>query len=227
VYGPRTVTPGEKAPVHDGIFLSVDLSRDRKLQYVGYKAKKSSALLDLSLVGKYKIADFWDRISLDRQGRLILEPEEFYLLVSRERVRIPRTLAAEMAAYDPTSGELRTHYAGFFDPGFGDVPAGERQGTAAVLEVRAHDVAFALEHGQRLCKLTYERMMAAPDKAYGHEIGSRYQRQYLAVGRQFIPDPPSRMQAEHAPELFGEEPLKLELVQVEPDAIAMDLDLGG
>ncbi|HXG25780.1 MAG TPA: 2'-deoxycytidine 5'-triphosphate deaminase [Candidatus Binatia bacterium] len=225
VFGPRTVSPGETAPVHDGIFLSVDLSRSRNLQYVGYKAKKSSALLDLSVTGKYKIADFWDRIGLDRRGRLILEPEEFYLLVSRERVRIPLELAAEMAAYDPTSGELRTHYAGFFDPGFGVVPPDQRQGTAAVLEVRAHDVAFALEHGQRLCKLTFERMLSAPDKAYGQDLGSRYQRQYLAVGRQFVPDPPSRMEAEHNPELFGEEPLKLELIEGEPDALVMPLEL--
>ena len=89
-----------------------------------------------------------------------------------------------MAAYDPTSGELRTHYAGFFDPGFGDVSDGP-PGTPAVLEVRAHDVPFSLEHGQRLCKLTFERMAARPDELYGEGIGSRYQRQGLALGRQF------------------------------------------
>ena len=103
------------------------------------------------------VGDFWERVEPE-DGPLILA-RSFYLLLSHEGVRIPPDYAAEMAAYDPTSGELRTHYAGFFDPGFGDVPDGA--GTPAVLEVRAHDVPFALEHGQRLCKLTFERMAAA------------------------------------------------------------------
>ena len=179
VYPGSAAAPGDTAWLADGLFLSVDLSGGGK-SFAGYKAKKSSALLDLERTGAYDVTDFFERVE-PRKGRLILDPEEFYLLVSRERVRIPPTLAAEMAAYDPTSGELRTHYAGFFDPGFGDVAPGQERGTPAVLEVRAHDVAFALEHGQRLCKLTYEWMAEPPDQLYGTEIGSRYQRQYLAL----------------------------------------------
>jgi dCTP deaminase len=209
IFPGTSATPGERAAVSDGLFLSVDLSGGGR-KFVGYKARKSSALLDLERSNTYNVADFWERVE-PRKKRLILDPEEFYLLVSRERVRIPPGFAAEMAAYDPTSGELRTHYAGFFDPGFGDVPEGDRPGTPAVLEVRAHDVSFALEHGQRLCKLTFERMAAPPDQAYGEGIGSRYQRQYLALGRQFKPE---RAQRE-VPRGFkaGErEPLRLELL---------------
>ncbi|HSK51340.1 MAG TPA: 2'-deoxycytidine 5'-triphosphate deaminase [Clostridia bacterium] len=186
VYPGGSEYPDERAVVSDGLFLSVDLSGEGR-RFAGYKARKSSALLDLQRTGYYNVRDFFERVE-PRGGRLILDPEDFYLLVSRERVRIPPDYAAEMAAYDPTSGELRTHYAGFFDPGFGDVPAGERAGTPAVLEVRAHDVPFALEHGQRLCRLTFERMAERPEAAYGSAIGSRYQRQYLALGRQFKPD---------------------------------------
>ncbi|HEY8846035.1 MAG TPA: 2'-deoxycytidine 5'-triphosphate deaminase [Candidatus Limnocylindrales bacterium] len=176
----------DEAYVSDGLFLSVDLSgADRK--FAGYRAKPSSGLLELDRVNAYQVGDFWERVYPD-DGRLILGPDQFYLLVSRERVRIPPGYAAEMAAYDPTSGELRTHYAGFFDPGFGDVPDGEWMGTPAVLEVRAHTVPFALEHGQRLCKLTFERMTEKPDELYGSAIGSRYQRQYLTLSRQFLPD---------------------------------------
>jgi dCTP deaminase len=182
-----STSPGDAAQVSDGLFLSVDLSGGGR-KFAGYKAKRSSALLDLERTNTYHVSDFFERVE-PRQGRVILDQEDFYLLVSRERVRIPPRLAAEMAAYDPTSGELRTHYAGFFDPGFGDVPQGETPGTPAVLEVRAHDVAFALEHGQRLCKLTYEWMASVPDELYGAGIGSRYQRQYLALGRQFRADP--------------------------------------
>ena len=180
IYPGDSSEPGDLAVVSDGLFLSVDLSGK---SFVGYRAKKSTALLDLDLSNAYEVGDFWERVE-PSSGKLILGAGEFYLLVSRERVRIPPDYAAEMAAYDPTSGELRTHYAGFFDPGFGDVSDGPA-GTPAVLEVRAHDVPFSLEHGQRLCKLTFERMAARPDELYGAAIGSRYQRQKLALGRQF------------------------------------------
>jgi dCTP deaminase len=182
--------PEDEAYVSDGLFLSVDLSGDGR-KFAGYRAKPSSGLLELDRVNAYQVGDFWERVAPE-DGRLILAPDQFYLLVSRERVRIPPMYAAEMAAYDPTSGELRTHYAGFFDPGFGDVPDGEWRGTPAVLEVRAHDVPFALEHGQRLCKLTFERMCEQPDELYGSAIGSRYQRQYLTLSRQFLPDQAGR-----------------------------------
>ena len=224
VYAPATVSPDESALLSGGLFLSVDLSRTRRLQYVGYRARKSSALIDLDQTGRYEISDFWERVSADRDGRLILEPEEFYLLVSRERVRIPPDYAAEMSAYEPTSGELRTHYAGFFDPGFGHVEGGDAPGTAAVLEVRAHDVSFALEHGQRLCRLTFEKMQAAPDQAYGASIGSRYQRQYLALGRQFKASTTGELQRGEL-QLFGDRPMDLQLVASEPDVVPMPLEL--
>jgi dCTP deaminase len=179
-------TEADQVAVSDGAFLSVDLLGEGR-GFVGYRAKDSTGLLELDRVNAYQVHDFWERV-YPEDGRLILAPDRFYLLVSRERVRIPPSFAAEMAAYDPTAGELRTHYAGFFDPGFGHLPEGERQGTPAVLEVRAHDVPFALEHGQRLCKLTFERMQEVPDELYGTEIGSRYQNQYLTLPRQFLPD---------------------------------------
>jgi dCTP deaminase len=176
----------DQAVVSDGLLLSVDLSGMAR-KFAGYRARSSTGLLELDRTNAYQVGDFWERIYPERR-RLILEPDQFYLLVSRERVRIPPKYAAEMAAYDPTSGELRTHYAGFFDPGFGDIPDGDWRGTPAVLEVRAHDVPFALEHGQRLCKLTFERMIDKPNEVYGLGIGSRYQRQELTLSRQFLPD---------------------------------------
>jgi dCTP deaminase len=205
--GPK-VDPGERAWVSDGVFLSVDLSGQGR-RFVGYRARKSSALLDLEKQNAYEVDDFWERVQPNSFGRLILEPEEFYLLVSRERVRVPPALAAEMAAYDPTSGELRTHYAGFFDPGFGDVAGTEPPGTHAVLEVRAHDVSFALEHGQRLCKLTFEHMSERPEATYGAALGSRYQRQYLALGRQFKADRGAQLEASPELQLFDDAPMPL------------------
>jgi dCTP deaminase len=224
VFASSTVESSEGSPVNGGLFLSVDLSRQAKLQYVGYRARRNSALIDLEQTGKYEIRDFWERVSADRQGKLILEPEDFYLLVSRERVRVPAEYAAEMAAYDPTSGELRTHYAGFFDPGFGVVSGSQLAGTAAVLEVRAHDVAFALEHGQTLCKLTFEHMQYRPDKLYGADLGSRYQRQYLALGRQFRSGSVGEMKGANSSQ--EELPLTLRLVAGDGDSVPMELRPG-
>ena len=90
-----------------------------------------------------------------------------------------------MTAYDPTSGELRAHYAGFFDPGFGYDPSGELHGSRAALEVRAHDVPFMIEHGQQVCRLTFEPMICPPDKLYGRDIGSNYQGQVDTLGKHF------------------------------------------
>jgi dCTP deaminase len=166
-----------------GLLLSVDLSGQSS---VAYRARKNSKLLDLTLEDAYDYNDFWEaERPTGNPGRLILEPEEFYLLVSRERVRVPPDYAAEMVAYDPTSGELRTHYAGFFDPGFGDIPGAQRQGTRAVLEVRAHDVPFVIEDGQKVFKLAFQRLAEPPDVLYGQQIGSHYQGQELSLSKQF------------------------------------------
>jgi len=124
--------------------------------------------------------------------RVVLTPQRFYLLMSNEAVCIPPMLASEMTAYDPTSGELRTHYAGFFDPGFGYDPDGAFAGSRAALEVRAHDVPFMIEHGQRVCKLTFEHMLEAPARLYGQGIGSNYQRQHETLSKHFA-RPPAKL----------------------------------
>ncbi|HEU5003146.1 MAG TPA: 2'-deoxycytidine 5'-triphosphate deaminase [Actinomycetota bacterium] len=175
--------PADSVTVSDGLFLSVALEGDRAKR-VGYVAKKNSRELDLSKESAYLVEDFWDPVYPEKGNRLILEPEDFYLLISKEGVRIPPEFAAEMTAYDPTSGELRTHYAGFFDPGFGHDPTG-RHGTRAVMEVRAHDVAFMIEHGQKVCKLSFEKMYEPPNRLYGPDIGSAYQGQIRTVSRHF------------------------------------------
>ncbi len=169
-----------------GLFLSVDLMEPTGR--VGYRAKKNSMLVDLSKMQAHAIGDYWEEVKAEKNGRLILEPEEFYLLVSEERVSIPPGVAAEMTAYDPTSGELRTHYAGFFDPGFGYDETHQLAGSKAVMEVRAHDVPFALEHGQKIAKLEFERMASRPERLYGTgSVGSYYQDQTWAISRHFIP----------------------------------------
>ena len=164
------------------LFLSLDLARPG---HAGYRAKKNSQLLDLAAFQDYESSAFWEPLAAEPPGRLVLEPDDFYLLLSNEAVSIPPELAAEMVPYDPTSGELRTHYAGFFDPGFGYSADGATLGSPAALEVRAHDVPFMVEHGQHVCRLSFEAMYEPPTLLYGNEIGSNYQAQQLALSKHF------------------------------------------
>ena len=170
--------------ISDGLFLSLDLRGDGT-DRIGYRARDFAPVLELDQIGRYGWEDFWTAVPREEGDRIVLAPGAFYLLLSEEAVRIPPGLAAEMAAYDPTSGELRTHYAGFFDPGFGFDPGGTMLGSRAALEVRAHDVPFMIEHRQRVCKLTFERMAEAPRLLYGAAIGSTYQGQTDTLGKHF------------------------------------------
>lgn len=176
--------PDAELATADGLFLSLDLQGDQTGR-VGYRAKGNAPLLDMSSIGTHPPADYWDPVPREGGDRIILDPERFYLLLSDESVRVPPDLAAEMTAYDPTSGELRTHYAGFFDPGFGYDEARNMHGSRAALEVRAHDVPFLIEHRQPVCKLTFEKMIEPPAKLYGAGIGSNYQGQVETLGKHF------------------------------------------
>ena len=174
----------QDACIQDGLLMSVDLRGVKNRGIIGYKAKKNSHIVDVSEIGAYDAADFWEPIYRHKGDDLILEPEEFLILCSREKVRIPPDYSAEMVAYDIGAGEFRVHYAGFFDPGFG-YGAGEIPGTHAVLEVRAHDVPYRVSHGQPFCKIQYSRNIAPPQAVYGAGIRSNYQRQTLSLSKQF------------------------------------------
>jgi len=141
--------------------------------------------IDLDKADHYDIEEFWEAIPAPRLKELILNPHDFYILASWERISVPPTHAAEMVPFDPSMGEFRIHYAGFFDPGFGHGVSG----TKAVLEVRAHEVPILIEDRQLVGKLIYHKMAKTPDKVYGPAIGSSYQHQGLALSRQFRREP--------------------------------------
>lgn len=172
----------DQIKVNNGLFLSVNLHAE-KGTIVGYKAKKHRDLIDLDNINHYEISDFWEPIHSKPDDHLILEPEAFYIFASKERCRIPEHLAAEMIAYDTGSGELRTHYAGFFDSGFGG--SAEDGGARAVLEVRSHDVPFLIEDGQTFCSMKFEPNTEVPEFVYGSDIKSNYQGQGLKLGKHF------------------------------------------
>ena len=173
--------PLSNVHVDGGLFMGVETA-GRDGDIIGYKARKNSDIIDLAQVGFYEPAEFWEPIRCVAGRPLILEPEEFYILASKEKVCVPPDYAAELMAYDAGSGELRTHYAGFFDPGFG-----YRRGAKAVLEVRPHDVPFLVEDGQLFCKLCLERTTETPEVTYGEGLASHYQGQALKLSKQFRP----------------------------------------
>jgi dCTP deaminase len=176
-------SPGT-ANIDKGLRLSVDLSANGNTEVVAYKAKKNAPAIYLDKVNWYDAPEFWDPICTPGPKGIILDPGDFYLMASKEKVRVPPMFAGEMVAYDPSFGEFRVHYAGFFDPGFG-YGMDEILGTKAVLEVRAHEVPILLEDRQVVGRLIYNRMMELPDKVYGSSIGSSYQQQELALSKQF------------------------------------------
>lgn len=173
------------ASINRGLAITVDLQGNGS-DIVAYKAKRHAPVIELDKINHYEMHDFWEIIRRPNSDRYILEPSSFYLLTSRQKVRVPPDQAAEMVPYDPTMGEFRLHYAGFFDPGFGYGSRGEILGTKAVLEVRAYEIPILLEHDQLVGKLHYYRMAKIPDMVYGPSIGSSYQQQELTPSKQFI-----------------------------------------
>ncbi len=173
---------------HQSLSLRLDLAGNDMNGVVGWRARHHAGIIDVDKPDNYDPADFWEPVSA-RGGGIILNPDDFYILATREAVTVPPDYAAEMVAYDTLVGEFRVHYAGFFDPGFGWDPKNVAVGSRGVLEVRSHDVPFLLEHEQVIGRLRYERLTARPEKIYGLGIGSHYQGQGLKLAKQFkIPD---------------------------------------
>jgi len=181
--------PFDQIKVESGVYISLDISGDQPESIIAYKAKTNSTVIDLSKIGHYRAEEFWEPIYRNKKNRLILEPESFYIMMSKERVCIWPDWLAEMVAYEPNSGELRTHYAGFFDSGFGWNGTDElmNQGTRAVMEVRPHDVPFMVEDGQTFCRLKFEKVVERPEKVYGLALNSNYHSQGLALSKYFDP----------------------------------------
>jgi dCTP deaminase len=179
----RDGLPAQPA-IAKGLLVSVDLDGSGE-RIVGFRAKMDPCVLDLDKRNYYPALDHWDPVRTQRR-QLLLVPDFFYILASREKIRIPLTHAAEMVPYDPNFGEFRIHYAGFFDPGFG-YGAGDIPGARAVLEVRSYGVPCLLEDGQVMGRVVFERLADLPGKVYGPKIGSSYQEQGISLASQFAP----------------------------------------
>ena len=171
------------ADIENGLAFTVDLLGEPN-KLVGWRAKRHTGLIDIDKRDVLRAEDYWDPIFANSSGTLVLDPDEFYILASRERVAIPPDHAAEMVPFNPLVGEFRVHYAGFFDPGFGYTPK-KPPSARAVLEVRSREVPFILEHGQTVGRLVFERLTDPPPEAYGAGLGSNYQGQDLKLSKHF------------------------------------------
>jgi len=187
---PLVDTPERVTLREDNLGLTLDLSGDPETGLVGFRAKQHTDVIDIDRKDVLDPRDFWDPIyarAPDKASRgIILNPDDFYILATKEGVTVPPDHAAEMVPYDTMVGEFRVHYAGFFDPGFGFHDK-RKGGTKAVLEVRSHEVPFILEHEQIVGWLRYERLTEAPEKLYGRDLGSHYQNQGLTLAKHFRP----------------------------------------
>jgi len=186
------VSGGAKIDISSGgIALSVDLSPNAagavaNQGLIGYRAKRNTGLVDVDAPGSCRIADYWEPITLEGTSRrMILDPDQFYILASKEAVHVPPMYAAEMVPFNPLVGEFRVHYAGFMDPGFGHALAGG-SGARVVLEVRSHKVPFILEDNQIIGRLIYECVTERPEMLYGDDLGSHYQAQGLKLSKHFV-----------------------------------------
>lgn len=177
---------GSPAPVASepspSVLMSVDLE-SAEGGSVGYLARRHLPPVDLCR-RNLPTERYWVPLPPAPEDGHVLEPEQFYVFATRERLFVPPDLCAELVAFDATKGELRTHYAGFIDSGFGWSADDSAAGARLVLEIRTHDVPFLLEHGQALFRVEFMRNEAVPDALYG-QTGSSYQMQGLKLAKQF------------------------------------------
>jgi len=166
-----------KVHISSGLKISVDLNSENKIS--AYTAKDKAPVLKFSKIRSHKVNQFWELIQTKNRS-LIIKPQKFYILKSKEKIRIPLNMAGEMIPYDTGIGDFRVHYAGFFDPGFGNP-----YGSFAVLEIKTYEVPFILEDGQMIARIKYEKLNKKSKVVYGTDIKSNYQYQGLALSKHF------------------------------------------
>lgn len=175
-YGLLRDTEGRRIPASEenvgrGITMTVDL---HSRNIIGWRAKKSTSTFMDTARFDHDAEDFFEPVHRPKNDELIISPDTFLILATKERIIVPPDIACEMAAYDASKGEFRSHFAGFFDPGFGWHEEEVKRGTIGVLEVEVYSHDFVLRDGQPICLMVNEHMIAPPDKLYGQDLKSNY-----------------------------------------------------
>ena len=152
----------------------------KKNQITAYKAKKITSAINLNKSNYYKSDKYWEKI-IPNDNYFIIEKDEFYILRSKESIIVKNNQAAELEPFKDSFGNFRVHYAGFFDPGFGNV----KLGIPAVLELRAYDTPFIIRDGQLVGQLNFYEIDEIKKQSYGIKIKSNYYNQNLKLAKQF------------------------------------------
>ena len=110
--------------------------------------------------------DFWEPIYARDDQSLILDPDEFYILASKEAVQVRPTMPPKWCRSTRWSANSACIMPASSIPvSVMRAPGG--RGARAVLEVRSREVPFILEHGQIVGRLVYEKMWQRPSSLYG------------------------------------------------------------
>ena len=176
-----------KPQPHQETEIHVDLSGHASNGVAGYRAQRYTDVIDLTRTGAADPRGFWDTLPARSDGRLVLDPNAFYILVSAPEVCVEPQQAGELFPYEAGMGEFRVHYAGFFDPGFGYDADNPEIKARAVLEVRSHEVPFVLEHGQAVGRLMSYPLSEPSEQGYDRRAGPSYRDQGLTLSRYFAP----------------------------------------
>jgi dCTP deaminase len=169
------ISPLPDMPSIHGLTLHIDLTSH---ETIGYQCiPTTTKVLDFTKKD-HDPSEFFQPIPRPKDGQLIMRRDTFYIFVTRDAIRVPKEFSVEMMPYDVSIGEFRSHYAGFFDPGWGYGNQGETLGTPGVLEVFTHDRNFVLRDGQPICQMVYEKLSAPASIYYGApELMNNYYRQ--------------------------------------------------
>lgn len=142
-----------------------------------------SQVIDVTNIAGYAGSDFFKPLTIER-GALRLKRDRFYILSGAEAVRIPPDLASEMVPMDERSGDFRSHYAGFLDPGWGYGVDGEGKGRPFTLEVRPFED-LVIRAGQPIAKIKFEKMAVDPSFHYDTKVSNYLVQNGPKLGKQF------------------------------------------
>jgi len=148
----------------DKVYMTLMLDAENP----GYVARKNAPTLDLSRKDN-PYSEFFEPIKLRKRKEFVIDKDSFYILSSKEAVRVPLDFCVEMSDIETSSGEFRSHYAGFFDPGWD---------AQATLELRNFGQPFLLRENQGIASLKYFRLKNLSNVSYGDKkVGSHYHKQ--------------------------------------------------
>lgn len=123
----------------------------------------------------------------------IVQPGEFVLGVTQEKISLPDDLVARVEGRSSLGrlGIIVHSTAGFVDPGF--------SGTITLEISNLNRLPVALYPGMRICQIAFEQMSSPAETPYSAKPFSKYQGQILPEGSRLSSDPEFNMKERDLP----------------------------